>query len=134
MLELKLLAHLPKPLLPFAFVRQWICVRAPELFHHLALRDEGALGFWILVRVVQCSQGELRAGHQRGFVGAAKLFVQVMHCGIERAPALGMRLAPERGLGVERREIPEGDANLPHRLEGAADHVAENFFEGGVDD
>lgn len=57
-------ADLGKPPFPFAFICQWICVRAPKFFHHLALWDERAFRFRILVRSIEFAEGELRASHQ----------------------------------------------------------------------
>src|SRR5258706_9553304 len=65
--ELMLFADFGQSFFPFAFVGQWVGVRAPEFFHHLALRDERALRLGIPVNAIQPLQRELRAGHDGGF-------------------------------------------------------------------
>ncbi len=64
--ELNLLADFGQAFLPVALVRQRVGVRAPEFFHHLALRHERAFRLGIFVRVVNLPQGQLRTGHHGG--------------------------------------------------------------------
>ena len=97
---------------------------------HLTLGDKGAFGFRGAVDLVPVAQGELRAGHQ---AGAAELGVELLGGCIQRAPAFGGGAAPQGGLGVERGEVPEGDADLAHGAELAAHDVAEDGLKGGVD-
>ena len=129
-----LFADFGEAFFPVAFVGEWIGVGAPEFFDHFALGNEGAFGLGIFVGVIEAAQGELRAGHESGFFGAGKFFVQLVRGLVQCAPAFGFGFAPKGGLGVEAAEVPEGDADLAHGLEGGAHEVAENFLERSVDD
>src|ERR1022692_737977 len=131
MLELNLLADFGEAFFPIAFVRQRVGVRAPEFFHHLALRHERTFRLRISEAVLHLAQRELRAGHHGGFV---ELLVELVRGAVERAPAFLVGLAPQRRLRVQPRKVPKCDANLAHGFELIAHDVAENFFERGVDD
>ena len=53
----------------------------------------------------------MRASHKGGL---AELRVQFVRSVVQRRPAFGVRAAPERGLRVERLEIPQRHADLAH--------------------
>lgn len=102
-------ADLAEARFPFAFESQGVGIRAPEFFHHLALRNKRAFGLGRCLRRIKRAQGQLRASQERGF---AELGVERVSGLIERGPALGMGAAPQRGMRVQRLQIPQSDADL----------------------
>jgi len=128
--ELQLLADFRQTFLPIAFVRQRIGVRAPEFFHHFALRHERAFRLRIFERVLHLAQRQLRAGHDRR---RAELRIQFVRRVVERAPAFRVGATPQRRLRVQPREIPERDSDLPHGFELSAHDAAKNFLQRRVE-
>src|SRR5262249_3937341 len=126
--KLMLFADFAETFLPLPLMRQRIGIRSPELLHHLALRDERTFCLGIAMNVVKVLQHQLRSGHHSVL---AELLVEPVRRVVERAPALGGGLAPERRVCVKARQVPEADTNLAHGLGLVAQDVAEQRLEHG---
>ena len=107
--------------------------RAPQLCNHFPLRRERTFRLRLFLRFVNVPQGELRAGHQRGF---AKLLIQHLRHVIHRAPAFFMRPPPKCRVRVQLFKVEHRNPNLTHRqpLAGhdAEKHLLHHFIDDGI--